>query len=348
MKPRVIATLPIWGAGYVRRFTDLALPSLLAPGNLPALADRFSVELLIYTTSEDARRLRAAPGLAAAARFCEVRIVIVAPSGDRMPEAHGGTMMKRLHQQGFDAAFEEGAGFMPLCADNVYGDGSLAALGAALRAGVRAVMVIGVSAPPELRTILEGYPLVDGTLSITRRDLARHVLDLTGLRTAPSSWDGRPFTNHPATLGWPAGHGRLNHCFHLGCALIFPERHGVMRYSTDNDLAGLALTAVDRCAYLTDSDDFLAVGIDLPGKGDANPDNAPPPAGEASPEFVADWMKTWAGPFNREFFKRRFWLHDGLLTEVQRAAAIAAAAPVVDRILAAARRSDGVLEESPP
>ena len=30
--------MPVWGAAFVRQFLDFCLPTLLAPGNIPALA----------------------------------------------------------------------------------------------------------------------------------------------------------------------------------------------------------------------------------------------------------------------------------------------------------------------
>ena len=39
--------MPVWGLRYVRQFLEFCLPTLLAPGNIPALARRFPAHLLL-------------------------------------------------------------------------------------------------------------------------------------------------------------------------------------------------------------------------------------------------------------------------------------------------------------
>jgi hypothetical protein len=45
--------LPVWGYRYIRQFFQFGLPTLLAPGNLPALAQRLDCEFIILTSTED-------------------------------------------------------------------------------------------------------------------------------------------------------------------------------------------------------------------------------------------------------------------------------------------------------
>ena len=54
--PRAIkVVLPVWGYSYVRQFLECGLPTLLSPGNIPALAAALPTEFLLLT-SEDAVR----------------------------------------------------------------------------------------------------------------------------------------------------------------------------------------------------------------------------------------------------------------------------------------------------
>ena len=48
--------LPVWGYQHVHRFLDSCLPTLLAPGNIPALAGALPCEFVLLTTREDASR----------------------------------------------------------------------------------------------------------------------------------------------------------------------------------------------------------------------------------------------------------------------------------------------------
>lgn len=66
--------LPIWGHAYVRDFLRYSLPSLLAPGNVPALADRLPTEFVFLTTVEDEPELRSADGIHKLEDVCAVSI----------------------------------------------------------------------------------------------------------------------------------------------------------------------------------------------------------------------------------------------------------------------------------
>jgi hypothetical protein len=45
--------LPVWSYRYIRQFFQFGLPTLLAPGNLPALAQKLDCEFIILTSTED-------------------------------------------------------------------------------------------------------------------------------------------------------------------------------------------------------------------------------------------------------------------------------------------------------
>ncbi|HZT49186.1 MAG TPA: hypothetical protein VFA64_14520, partial [Hyphomicrobiaceae bacterium] len=52
--PRAVKLLlPAWGFRHVRQFLDSCLPTLLAPGNVPAIAARIPCEFVLLTSRED-------------------------------------------------------------------------------------------------------------------------------------------------------------------------------------------------------------------------------------------------------------------------------------------------------
>jgi len=84
-----------WGRRYVDDLLHLVLPSLLAPGNLPALAEAFACEIVIVTTPEWADRIRAhevCPRLAAHAtvdvRTLDAQVVADGTYGLALTEAN--------------------------------------------------------------------------------------------------------------------------------------------------------------------------------------------------------------------------------------------------------------------
>ena len=50
--------LPVWGHRYVRQFLEVGLPTLLAPGNVPALAQSLPCEFELLTSAADESYVR--------------------------------------------------------------------------------------------------------------------------------------------------------------------------------------------------------------------------------------------------------------------------------------------------
>src|SRR5262245_48933667 len=65
----VQCVLPVWGYKFVRQFLELGLPTLLAPGNVPALAATLPTRFIILTKLEDEDFIRHHPAFR---RLCEV------------------------------------------------------------------------------------------------------------------------------------------------------------------------------------------------------------------------------------------------------------------------------------
>lgn len=66
-----------WGEEYVRMFLEYNLPSLLAPGNLPALAQAGEVDFCIYTERDHLETIRQSPCYALLRRYATVRFFFV-------------------------------------------------------------------------------------------------------------------------------------------------------------------------------------------------------------------------------------------------------------------------------
>src|SRR5437867_7920439 len=64
--------LPVWGSRYVKQFLDYCVPTLLAPGNLPALAAALPCELQILTSGEDETSIRQHRAFARLIEICPI------------------------------------------------------------------------------------------------------------------------------------------------------------------------------------------------------------------------------------------------------------------------------------
>src|ERR1700736_2963360 len=115
--------LPVWGERYTRDFLDFCLPSLLAPGNIPALSRLAPCTLVLLTPARNALIVKQSPLSDLLLRYCEVRIE---PIDDLVSESSWTVLtlayavaIRQSGEQALDTCF------IPLVADYVLSDGSL-------------------------------------------------------------------------------------------------------------------------------------------------------------------------------------------------------------------------------
>src|SRR5262245_33505475 len=66
--------LPVWGVPFVRRFLDFCLPTLLAPGNIPALAQALPTRFVLLTRSSDVALIVQHPAWRQLAQHCDTEL----------------------------------------------------------------------------------------------------------------------------------------------------------------------------------------------------------------------------------------------------------------------------------
>ena len=66
--------LPVWGVAFVRQFLDFCLPTLLAPGNIPALAEALPTHFTLLTRSSDVPLIIEHPAWRQLARHCDTEV----------------------------------------------------------------------------------------------------------------------------------------------------------------------------------------------------------------------------------------------------------------------------------
>ena len=132
--------LPVWGYEFARQFLDRSLPTLLAPGNLPAVAAALPTEFVFLTTTKDEFVIREHPAYRRLASVCAVRfqaidnLVMQGNHSTTITLAYAGEI-KRCGVAAVDTCF------FFLVSDYLMADGSLAAVLARMQAGASAVQV---------------------------------------------------------------------------------------------------------------------------------------------------------------------------------------------------------------
>src|SRR5262245_40464347 len=130
--------VPVWGERYTRDFLDLGLPSLLAPGNLPALSTLGRCTFVLLAPAQDAAVIEGSPLWALVTACCTVRVV---PIDDLVSDASS-TVLTLAYALAFRMAGARALDtcFVQLVADYVVADGSLHAVVERVIAGASGVL----------------------------------------------------------------------------------------------------------------------------------------------------------------------------------------------------------------
>jgi len=197
-RPFVISC-PVWGQPFADNFAHYICAALLSPNNLPQLAKRYSVHIVIFTTVETENHLTADPVFARLSDYAVVRFVRYTEKqmnyGKRM-EAHYGheevfyshrslafyyarnckfALMSCAHYVALAAGRATDALVSCEVADTMLNDGALTLMAGRLEGGADAVLINCLQMDGEvLRSLLDhGFRRDDGALQISSDDCAR-------------------------------------------------------------------------------------------------------------------------------------------------------------------------------
>jgi hypothetical protein len=185
----------IWGAPFVDLFLHVALRSLMAAGNLPDLSRSHSCRWTIYTTAEDAERLRASPLFAAVSELVDVDLSIFG-LGEIDPANRGSHAI--LWQRGLELARRNRETLFLLIPDLVYAEGTLTRWAQRFAEGYRAVYTPGPfvaleTALPEIEARATG----DGIIAIGQDEMLEMLLRHMHPAEAAMFRDSPRRTQHP-------------------------------------------------------------------------------------------------------------------------------------------------------
>ncbi len=216
-RPLLYANLVCWGEKYIDLMEQVALASLLAPGNIPALAEKADVVIELFTMPADLPRLKASPALDRLGRHCEIQIrlfpAIVAGQGAMMDYTVYGfashATILRGERDGADLTF--------LYPDVIYADGCYARIAERLTASPRAVFADGLNAYSEpMLAAMQGYRQADA-LVIKPNDLIETAVQHLSKRTLQSIYpSGNQWVAaQPTRIIFPMQDGLRIHAFIL-------------------------------------------------------------------------------------------------------------------------------------
>lgn len=260
MRPKVKLVVAVWGEAYIERFMALALPSALAPENLPALAAGAELEVLVMTTSDGARYFEGKRAYLNLGRICRVRFLAI---DDLIGSSAYGVTLTLAYMRGIASVGEDmvNTHFVFLNSDFVLADGSLRTLLRCILEGRHCVLAPSFRAVAEdVEPVLEqGVDPAATTLAMKPREMVRLALrHLHPTSMARMVNQHLVRSTHPNQLYWHVDKNTLVGRFYLIFMLcIKPER--VVR--TINSYCDYGFVPEfcpsGNVTILTDSDDFF-------------------------------------------------------------------------------------------
>jgi hypothetical protein len=299
--------LPVWGEEFTQQFLEFSLPTLLAPGNLPALAKTLPTEFIFLTGRRDEAVIRASAGYLRLAATCDVSFYAI---DDLITEGNHSTTVtlafaaavRRTGTEMLDTCF------FFLVADYIVANGSLAAAIKPILAGASAVQTgnfqIAIEdAIPWLDRELEGN---GGTLVLPPRRLMRHALTRIHPATVANIVNSPLSHNsHANRLFWRVDADTLiGHFYLLHMLCIRPEVVDfVIGASCDYSFIP-EMCPSGNIAVMSDSDDYLVIEAQ-PRDHEANLLRP----GPARPKLLAASLSEWTTARHRDNARHTLIFH---------------------------------------
>jgi hypothetical protein len=322
--------LPVWGERYVRDFLELSLPSLLAPGNLPALSELGQCTFVLLAPVRDAGIIARSALWERLGACCAIRIHYI----DDLISRSGSTVLTLAYARAIRNTRERALDtcFLLLVADYVVADGSLRAVVAQIIGGASGVLAGNFQVAREIaRPFLETRKDDAGVLAVTPRSLvelslkALHRTTLTNIVNHCELL--QPDTNR---LFW-----RVDDRFMVGRFFLM-HMIAIRPETTDFVIAAPSdysfipeLCPSGNVIHMTDSDDYFVV--------ECQPQDAGPPAARASapmaPRAVAEALQPWATAQHRDNARHTVIFHADAMPPVA-VDAVAAAEKFVAKVVA--------------
>jgi hypothetical protein len=209
----------VWGERFRNYFLDYCVPSLLAPGNLPALAPERHSKFLIATRPDDWAAMRSAPIFPLLAQYVEPVFIEIPPCP---PDRSGCQHMGIGHKLACDMAYRDKAYGAVLTPDCMLTDGSFARLQELAQSGTELVLVPALRLGEEplfehLRIVRDG-----GAVTIAARDMMRAAVNSFHSHTLSCEWGGSYYPHVPHCAWWrvPGEDGIVLHCMSWAPLLI--------------------------------------------------------------------------------------------------------------------------------
>ena len=319
--------LPVWGDRFVRQFLDYGLPTLLAPGNLPALASLLPCEFVILTGEDDEVIIRLHPNFRALSKICAARVHLI----DHLITGRNySTTLTLAYTEAIRSAGPAALDtcFLILLSDYVVADGSLAHVVARMMKGASGVLVGNFQVADEsaLPWLHEQVSRSTPALALSSRELMRwgfaHLHPATVANTVNFPLNHNRYSNR---LFWRVDGQTLVGRFYLMHPIaVRPETMSFIIGSSCDYSFIPEMCPSGSVDVITDSDEFLVVEMQ-PRDHEA----AFLRPGPLRPRALAKTLSEWTTQHHRENVRHSIVFHAGDVPE-----SLGATVAAADRFIA--------------
>jgi len=253
---RCVFVTVLWGDWHREIFLNSNLPTLLAPGNLPALSAGVDCEYLIYTTPQDALKMSRNRGFQRLRSIVPVSLTLFTPSKTK----NIFNLHHEIWQKATERAHRGQAYILLMPPDVAWADGSFARLRNALASGKRAIFMTypRVVSETMVPALAENFPRdTREAMIVPPKELM--ALAITHIHPLMAAYDhaARHFPVHPEMILWPIeGDGFLLRLLARELFCFEPGRYPL------NEQSLLAQTPPEDEIYVFhDSREFLGVSF---------------------------------------------------------------------------------------
>ncbi|HWB49852.1 MAG TPA: hypothetical protein VG651_12140 [Stellaceae bacterium] len=256
--------LPVWGESYVTQFLDSNLLTLLAPGNIPALAAMLPTRFVFLTRARDEPTIRAHRGCALLQAVCPIEFM---PIDDLIMSGNHSTTITLGWERAVRRAGETmlDTCFVFLVSDYVMADGSLRTIGERMLAGADAIQAGNFQLSEETADawLQEKLATARTSLSLAPREMVRWGLDCLHPATVANTVNYPLCHNsHTNRLFWRVDRDTLIGRFYLLHQIcIRPERSDFLVGSASDYSFVPEMCPSGNVVILNDSDAYFVAEV---------------------------------------------------------------------------------------
>jgi len=262
-QPKAIQLLlPVWGERYIDQFLEFCLPTLLAPGNIPALAKALPCKFVFLTSSEGEKNLRAHPGIRYLDSYCTVETQVI---DDLITGDNHSTTITLAFERAVRAAGAEilNTCFFFLISDYLMADGSLASVLKRMQAGASGVLAgnFQVVEQDAIKTFHMRFDRGRPDIAIPPRELVDWALNHLHAMTAANTVNfSLSRSSHSNRLFWRVDDDTLLGRFYLMHMICIRPDIADFVIGASCDYSFIPeMCPSGKIEALTDSDDYLVV-----------------------------------------------------------------------------------------